>query len=292
MKTILSLFDCSGNWPAPWDHRADVDVIHCDIKNPTPIDVAAFSVANLIEELGIEDADAIIAAPPCTHFTAAGAQFWKAKDEDGRTEEALELARQVLRTVDLYRPDWWVLENPVGRLARLMPEIGRPSLIFHPCDYAGWVTTDPADLARLEELRARNGEGQWTAEEIAFVRRTNAYTKGTCLWGNFQLPEKRRIEPVRVCKQGSWLQKLGGSRESTKAARSETPLGFAQAFAVANDWTPAALHRIELARMLDYAVQLCLEPAEAADEVAAEFGFDRVTRAEFLAALPAAALAA
>ena len=29
----------------------------------------------------------ILAAPPCTDFAGSGAQYWKTKDEDGRTKE-------------------------------------------------------------------------------------------------------------------------------------------------------------------------------------------------------------
>lgn len=280
MKTILSIFDHSGNWPRPFEDDGH-DVVHCDIKNDVPVDAIEFSVSNFIDELGVEYVDAIILAPPCTHFTNAGAQYWKAKDADGRTAEAVELVRQGLRCVEFWKPDWWVLENPVGRLPKLVPELGRPRLIFDPCDYAGYLDPSPEVLARLDALRARDGKGEWTAEEVDFVKRWNAYTKKTCLWGKFNLPEKRRIEPVKVCAQGSWLQRLGGAGEATKEARSETPEGFAIAFAAANAWTDAAETAILLERMLDYAAELGLKGEAALDEVEAEYGFDRVTRDEF-----------
>jgi hypothetical protein len=60
------------------------------------------------------------------------------------------------------------------------------------------------------------------------------YTKKTCLWGSFNRPKQNRVEPQRVCSQGSWLMKLGGSSERTKELRSVTPPGFAQAFFEAN----------------------------------------------------------
>jgi hypothetical protein len=106
-----------------------------------------------------------------------------------------------LRFVALYRPKWWALENPVGRMRKWL---GPPRLIFNPCDYAGW------------------------GDE------TDRYTKKTLLWGEFNPPEKRWQEPVKVCSQGSWIQKLGGASERTKGLRSMTPLGFAKAFREAN----------------------------------------------------------
>jgi hypothetical protein len=286
MKDILSLFDHSGNWPAFYEN-AGHNVMHCDIKNAVAVDVERFDVAYFFEELGIENVDAIIAAPPCTDFTNAGAQYWPAKDADGRSAKAVELVYQTLRCVEFWKPHWWVLENPVGRLPKLVPELGKPRLMFDPCDYAGWLDISAADLAKLDELRARNGEGEFSIEEIELVKRCNAYTKKTCLWGEFELPEKRRIEPVKVCKQGSWLQRLGGKGEKTKEARSETPLGFALAFYAANPWSEAHGNRCLLRRMLAYVRDLEIEdPARAAEEVEAEFGFGEVSREEFLAALP------
>jgi hypothetical protein len=279
VKSILSIFDHTGNWPAFFEERGH-GVHHFDIKNEMPADAREFSVKWFIENRGIEWVDGILMAPPCTDFTNAGAQYWGAKDADGRTEASVELVRQALRCVEFWKPDFWVLENPIGRLPKLMPELGRPRLIFDPCDYAGWLDVSAEDLARLDVLRAMDGRGEFTAEDVALVKRTNAYTKRTCLWGNFRMPEKRRIEPVKVCKQGSWLQRLGGKGEATKEARSETPLGFALAFAEANEWTPARENENLLARMLDYAEE------HGEGEVEAEFGFQSgVSREEFDAAV-------
>jgi hypothetical protein len=91
------------------------------------------------------------------------------------------------------------MENPVGRLPKLLPDrLGKPVFYFNPCDFG-----DP-------------------------------YTKKTCLWGNFNEPVKNPVEPIRVCSQGSWIQTLGGKSERTKELRSITPSGFARAFFEAN----------------------------------------------------------
>lgn len=111
----------------------------------------------------------ILCAPPCTAFAVSGAQYWKAKDASGETLEALALVDACLRAVAIYRPKFWALENPVGRLRKFL---GPPRLIFNPCDYG------------------------------------DAYTKKTLLWGEFNLPERNAVVPVRVYEQGSWLQRL------------------------------------------------------------------------------------
>lgn len=150
----------------------------------------------------------ILMAPPCTHFSVSGAQYWKTKDEDGRTAEAIDIVDACLTVVADLKPDWWCLENPVGRLPRLYPmRLGRPLMYFHPCEYAGYAD-DP--------------EGE-------------AYTKKTGLWGFFNtMLTKDERTPVRVCSQGSWIQRLGGASYRTKELRSITPTGFARAFARAN----------------------------------------------------------
>jgi hypothetical protein len=141
----------------------------------------------------------ILAAPPCDHFSVSGAQYWPAKDADGRTADALAIVDACLRIIRETSPTFWALENPIGRLRRLRAfELGEPRLIFDPCDYG-----DP-------------------------------YTKRTLLWGRFSLPERTPVKPIRVSSQGSWVQRLGGKSERTKRLRGITPPGFARAFFEAN----------------------------------------------------------
>lgn len=137
----------------------------------------------------------ILAAPPCDHFSVSGAQYWPEKDHDGRTLEAISVMDACMRIIIVCNPVFWALENPVGRMRQFL---GDPKLIFDPCDYG-----DP-------------------------------YTKKTLLWGKFNIPAKNPVEPVRVCSQGSWIQKLGGKSEKTKSLRSMTPPSFAKAFFEAN----------------------------------------------------------
>ena len=237
-KTILSLFDHSGAWSAPF-LEAGHNVIHIDLKhNATLHDVAKFDVTYFFETLGIEWVDAIIAAPPCTDFTNAGAQYWGAKDADGRTAASAHLVEQVLRCVEFWKPDWWVMENPVGRLPKIIEGLGRPVMHFIPSDFGGWVALTATETARLAELNEAAPDS-FTKADIALIKKANAYTKKTALWGNFTLPTLKPIAPIKVCAAGSWLMKLGGKGAATKEARSVTPDGFAEAFYAANEWTPA-----------------------------------------------------
>lgn len=154
----------------------------------------------------------VLMAPPCTDFSGSGARHWAAKDADGRTRVSISIVKHCLLVKDFADPKWWCCENPVGRIARLVPEVGPLRMTFHPCDYAGF------------------------ADEPS----TEAYTKRTCLFGEFNtaLP-KAPVEPVYYVgkdgKRSSWIwAKLGGKSERTKALRSTAPTGFSRAFAKAN----------------------------------------------------------
>ena len=146
-KTILSLFDASGEWARPWQ-EAGYDVHTFDIQ--TGEDINDFSAEHLLEN-GYGDLNiwGILAAPPCTDFASSGAQFWAKKDAKGQTEISNELVMQVIRTVNFLQPKIWAMENPVGRIAKLN-NLPPAHLTFDP-NYYG----DP-------------------------------YTKKTLLWGNFE----------------------------------------------------------------------------------------------------------
>jgi len=182
-RIILDLCGGTGAWSAPYRESGyDVRLVtlpDCDVRDYIPP----------------EHVHGILAAPPCDHFSVSGAQYWKAKDADGRTKEALSIVNACLEIIKKTNPVWWVMENPVGRLRKW---VGPPVMTFNPCDYG-----DP-------------------------------YTKKTLLWGSFRLPVKNPVEPVRACAQGSWVQQLGGKGEKTKRLRSITPEGFAKAFFEAN----------------------------------------------------------
>lgn len=96
----------------------------------------------------------ILAAPPCTMFANSGAR-WPRTEEQIR--DALSIVDACLRLVVTCKPEWWALENPVGKLRRWL---GPPAMYFDPCDYG-----DP-------------------------------YTKKTALWGEFTAPIKAPVEPI------------------------------------------------------------------------------------------------
>jgi hypothetical protein len=179
VKTILSLYDYTGNWSLPY-REAGYTVIQVDLQHGKD--------ARLVEYHG-EKVHGILAAPPCTVFASSGAR-WPRTDQD--YAEALALVDCVMRYVYLYKPKFWVMENPVGKLVRW---IGEPRLRFDPCEFG------------------------------------DNYTKKTCLWGEFNIPERT---PVPATEGSKMNTQYGGKSQRTKNARSATPMGFAQAFFRAN----------------------------------------------------------
>jgi hypothetical protein len=203
---ILSLFDYSGNWAEPYKQNG-FDVSLIDIKYG--IDILNFTKEDLVNPNVV----GILAAPPCTDFSGSGAQYWKAKDVDGRTEASLRLVDKTLEIISWFPDLWfWVLENPVGRLPKLRPQLGSP-WYFQPYWYG-----DP-------------------------------WTKKTGLWGKFNknLP-KNEVLPD----PNSWIMKLGGKSERTKELRSMTPKGFAQAFYEANKGRPTQLAMGSVLKTAEY----------------------------------------
>jgi len=198
MKTILSLFDHSGNWSQPYRENG-YNVIQVDIEHGD--DIMTYDYKSIGPVYGI------LAAPPCTHMSASGAVWWPAKDRDGRTADHIRLYVKVFDIIADLSPQFWVLENPSGRLPKFFPKLGRP-WYFHPCDFG------------------------------------DAYTKKTGLWGNFipplplfvghqavapiDNPDPRHHSIDHYMINVKKVKSVGF--EARAEWRSKTPLGFAYAF--------------------------------------------------------------
>jgi hypothetical protein len=201
-KTVISLFDYTGNWCRPY-REAGWNVKQVDIKhgeNFLEWDYWPYIKADELK---------VLIAIPCTDYALSGAKHFKRKDTDGTTDQSQKLVNRVKEVLQYYRFhaknfNMWALENPMSRIHTMNPWLGQPLLKFDPCDYAGY---DP-------------------------IPDNSRYNKKTWLWGNFNIPDKKRMEPI--VKDNPGWRKLGGKSEKTKELRSITPLGFAYAFYEAN----------------------------------------------------------
>ena len=118
-KIILDLCGGTGSWSKPYkDAGYDVRLITLpehDVRLYEPPD----------------NVYGVLAAPPCTHLAGSGARWWKAKGEEALLE-SLAIVDACLRIVTVTQPEFWCLENPVGRLVRYL---WAPVMYFNPCDY-------------------------------------------------------------------------------------------------------------------------------------------------------------
>lgn len=202
-KLLISLFDYTGNASRPYKeagwHVVQIDIkLGIDIMTWNPLRCLDVYDYNSLPEIGI------IAMIPCTDYAISGAKHFKLKDANGQTEQSQKLVERTKRIIAFFDGErllkFWQVENPMSRIHKLNPWLGEVKLQFNPCDYAGY---DP-------------------------VPENSMYNKKTWLWGRFNIPEKKRIEPITKDNPG-W-RKLGGKSERTKELRSITPLGFAYAF--------------------------------------------------------------
>ncbi|HEY3406448.1 MAG TPA: hypothetical protein VGK59_23835 [Ohtaekwangia sp.] len=209
-KLIISLYDYTGNWVMDyinagytvilWDKEFEGDLIErfgwlmCrvdDLKEQNP---------RLIVY-------GIFAAPPCQAITKSSNRYWynrylepfigELEAFENLTVLSTMLVEIALHAVDVFKPKFWVLENPPGRMETLVPAI-KPhrKMMFQPCDYG-----DP-------------------------------YSKPTVLWGEFNhnLPQSP-VLPIMT----NMIRDMGARKGKSRARlRSATPRGFAKAFFQAN----------------------------------------------------------
>jgi hypothetical protein len=187
-KIILSLFDYTGNWSRPYALNGyeviqqDIKLGHCIFEHTIPW-LNQFRVDGMTVH-------GILAACPCTEFASSGARWWESKKNkpahfEGKEpylenvlEEAEMMVACTLLAVEWMQPKWWVIENPVGRIQKIVPEIGDPLMSFQPCDFG-----DP-------------------------------YTKKTMLYGDFNTNlRKRPVDPIL----GSKMHKLSSNNKAGRS---------------------------------------------------------------------------
>lgn len=116
-KLILDLCGGSGSWGKPYRDAG------YKVRTVTlPHDVRFLEYPD-------EPVHGILAAPPCTVFSAAGNRWTRTDDE---MRDALSVVDACLRFVVVCKPRFWALENPIGKLNKYL---GPAKMLFNPCDY-------------------------------------------------------------------------------------------------------------------------------------------------------------
>lgn len=178
MPVILDLCGGTGAWSLPYAEAGyEVHIV------TLPVDVRTWTWTG-------GSVHGVLAAPPCTEYAVSGARWWKGKPPH-LLIEADEITRACLRIISEVQPTWWALENPVGRIAKQVPELGKYQYTFQP-----WQYGDPE-------------------------------MKRTCIWGNHTKPEPTvLIKPANVSER---VHRLPPSPDRAML-RSITPSGYANAF--------------------------------------------------------------
>lgn len=192
MNRLLSIFDYTGNWSRPYEING-WQVTRIDIQDGFDLFHWNYKVLPPGHFKGI------LIAEPCTDYAISGAKHFSKKDANGNTYESMALTYKSLAIVQYFQPEFWTLENPMSRIHKLVPELGKIYFKFHPYEFAGYDSPE----------------------------RNSQYKKETWLWGKFNQPIKMPREPI----DGQKLFKnLGGKSLKTKNERSKTPMGFSYAF--------------------------------------------------------------
>lgn len=158
---ILSLCDYTGVWSAPY-REAGYKVLQIDLKHgedarlwpsrPSEKHRTPNEFEDIREYIG--KVRGVLAAPVCTVFAGSGAR-WPRSDAEIR--EGLALVDACVRLDWVLKPDFFALENPVGKLTKWL---GPCLYSFQPYEFG-----DP-------------------------------YTKRTCLYGRFNTNLKKHNVPA------------------------------------------------------------------------------------------------
>lgn len=203
MKTVVSLFDLTGQMVEPW-LEAGYQAYIIDTQHPPAYDTGGVSSEGRLHRVHWDltkpwlcpvdrnDIAFVAAFPPCDHLAVSGARWFK-----GKGLRRLALSVEMFATAAEFA-EWsgakYMIENPVTTMSTYWR---KPDFIFSPEQFTGYKKEDN-------------------------------YTKTTCLWtGNgFVMPSEIRAEGLGAPDDRIHKCPPGPERHNI---RSATPRGFARA---------------------------------------------------------------
>lgn len=175
-----------------------------------------------------ENWDLVIAHPPCTDISQAGARYWKEKQADGRQRAAIEFFRKMMSFP--CPKAYVVVENPVGIMSQVYRE---PDQVVEP-----WWFGDP--LAKKTCLWYRQAWGpsrkmlrDYVPDSLPHLVADNIVVptgRVTTGGGSWKTDKKNGLTGMNK----NWEDSQGRARRHI--LRSITPEGFARA--AAEQWGP------------------------------------------------------
>lgn len=143
----ISLDLCAGlgGFSSAFEDAENWRVVTVDIEEGFDPDICA-DVLDL-RPADLPAADVVLASPPCTTFSKACPveKYWipGTKEPDNpKTRKHITLTHHVVGLIKAIAPDYWFLENPVGRMRWIL---GQPAGTVSYCQY-GKDVMKPTDL--------------------------------------------------------------------------------------------------------------------------------------------------
>lgn len=131
---ILDLFSGLGGFSQPFRDRGH-EVVTLDIEAKFKSDIVADVRSIRYPSLSLQgDFDVVLASPPCEGFSIASVyRHWDNGTPISKTVyEGIALVTNTLRLVAEIQPAFWVMENPVAMLRRV---VGTPAELVYWCSF-------------------------------------------------------------------------------------------------------------------------------------------------------------
>ena len=113
-------------------------------------------------------------SPPCTYFSVASIGHHWHEDHTPKTEEAIlgmQILNKTLEIIEYYKPDYFFIENPVGKMRRKIKGINRATVTY--CSY-GDTRMKPTDIWSNHIYDMFNTEG-WRPKPQCFAGNTKCH---------------------------------------------------------------------------------------------------------------------
>lgn len=144
-RICLDLCAGLGGFSSAFEDAENWRVVTVEIEEEFSPDICA-DVLDL-RPADLPAADVVLASPPCTTFSKAcpSEKYWnpETKEPDHpKTRDHITLTHHVIGLIKALSPDYWFVENPVGRMRWIL---GQPAGTVSYCQY-GKDVMKPTDL--------------------------------------------------------------------------------------------------------------------------------------------------
>jgi hypothetical protein len=176
-----------------------------------------------VRDLLDEDWDLVIAHPPCTDLSQAGARYWAQKQADGRQAAAAQFFQELYARP---RPEAYVaVENPRGVMSRVFRQ---PDQVVEPCWFGDPFSKKTCLWYRESRVQPKFCRG-WVTDRLPDLQPSNAVQATKRLVSGGSQAKRYGGKNPDGTALNSWEDSQGRARRHI--LRSITLPGFADAMA-------------------------------------------------------------